>query len=121
MCAYNVNALDAKLLREDAPLLARELGGVLWQVDAEVGRNVDERLLHKPRHHARIGAAARDGRRPRVALRAPPCLGVVRQQKRKVRGSALCTEGRPRITNRAVAEVAASLIFRQPSRKHRND
>src|SRR5262249_20957003 len=55
----DVDALHADLLGEPAPLLA---GRRFGELDLQVGRDVEQRLLDEPRHHAGIGAAARDRR-----------------------------------------------------------
>ena len=55
-----MHALDAEALGEARPLV---LGLRLRRLVAEILGEIDERLLDEPRHHARIGAAARDGGR----------------------------------------------------------
>ena len=52
----DVDALDAEIHRELGPLFA---GRRLLALEAEIGGEVDQRLLDEPRHHAGIGAAAR--------------------------------------------------------------
>ena len=63
----DVDALDADLLGEPAPVLA---GLRLAELELEIARDVEQRLLDEPRHHARIGAAAGDRRRA-ARLAAP--------------------------------------------------
>ena len=53
----DVDALDAEALHQPRPVLARLR---LGDVELEVGREVEQRLLDHPRHHAGIGAAAAD-------------------------------------------------------------
>src|SRR5579863_5729874 len=55
----NMNAFETCLLGQPAPLLA---GLGLLELEAEIARNIEQRLLDEPRHHARIGAAAGYGR-----------------------------------------------------------
>ncbi len=50
-----MDALDAGLLGEPAPFLARLR---LLEFEPDVGRDIEHRLLDEPGHHARIGAAA---------------------------------------------------------------
>ncbi len=54
----DVDALDPDALHQAAPVRARPR---LGEVELELARDVDERLLHHPRHHAGIGAAAAYG------------------------------------------------------------
>ena len=49
----DVDDLDAERVREPCPILARVR---ITGSDAGVGGDVEQRLLHKVRHHARIGA-----------------------------------------------------------------
>src|SRR5215213_6485463 len=51
----DMDPLDAELLREPAPVLARLR---LGERDAGIARDIEQRLLDEPRHHAGIGAAA---------------------------------------------------------------
>ncbi len=57
----DMHALDAEALRAPGPFVARLWLGALL---AEVGGEIDERLLDEPGHHAGIGPAAGDGCRP---------------------------------------------------------
>jgi hypothetical protein len=57
----DVEALDAEALRQLAPFLA---GLGLKMAVAEIGGEIDQRLLDEPGHHAGIGAATGDGGRP---------------------------------------------------------
>ncbi len=54
----NVDALDPDAVHQAAPLLARLR---LDEVELELAGDVDQRLLHHPRDHAGIGAAAAHG------------------------------------------------------------
>ncbi len=62
----DVDALDADLAHEPRPVLA---AARVLMVDRQVAGEVEQRLLHEPRHHAGIGAAAGD--RGRAAGLAP--------------------------------------------------
>ena len=54
----DVDALDAGLLGQPRPFLARLR---LLELEAEIGGDVQQRLLDEPRHHAGIGATAGHG------------------------------------------------------------
>ena len=63
----DVDALDAHALHQAGPLIA----GLRLRCDqANVARDVEQRLLDHPGHHARIGTAAAHGRHPAGAAAA---------------------------------------------------
>ena len=61
----DVDALDAETLHQFAP--GQAIAGIA-RLHLHVGGEVEERLLHEPRHHAGVGAAAGNRRRTGAEL-----------------------------------------------------
>src|SRR3546814_19190082 len=57
----DVDALHAEALHEPCPILAAgRRARIQARIPVGVSGDVQQRLLHEPRHHARVGAAAGD-------------------------------------------------------------